>query len=337
MQDTFNVVVSMDFTDALMERLRAISPRLNVVRHFPRVAEAAWAEADIAYTLFNFPTPEQAPRLRWIQLHTAGMDYALDKPIIRQESISVTSTSGIHARQIANYCLMMMLAHNFQLLRMLRDQAQAHWPDKQHSLYAPIPMHQQTLGIAGYGTIGRELARVAQALGMRILASKRDPRKPAESAQEYTLPGTGDPEGNIPERIYPSEALASMAAECDYLVVTVPLTPSTYHLVNEKVLRAMKPTAQLINIARGELVDTEALLKALHEGWIGGAALDVYEQEPLPADHPLWRAPNVIMSPHVSGNSSDYHELCVEVFSENLRRFLDQRPLLNVLNKQVGY
>ncbi|MCS6834826.1 MAG: D-2-hydroxyacid dehydrogenase [Anaerolineae bacterium] len=337
MQDTYNVVVSMDFTDALMERLRAISPRLNVVRYFPRVDDSAWAEADIAYTLFNFPTPEQAPRLRWIQLHTAGMDYALDKPIIQHEAVTVTSTSGIHARQIANYCLMMMLAHNFQLPRMLRDQAQAHWPDKQHRLYAPIPMHQQTLGIAGYGTIGRELARVAQALGMRVLASKRDPRKPAESAQEYTPPGTGDPEGNIPERIYPSEALASMAAECDYLVVTVPLTPSTRHLVGEKVLRAMKPTAQLINIARGELVDTEALLKALHEGWIGGAALDVYEQEPLPADHPLWRAPNVIMSPHVSGNSVGYHELCVEVFSENLRRFLDQRPLLNVLNKQVGY
>lgn len=332
-----NVLVAMDFSDDIIAQLRAVSPRLKIERHFPDVPPEAYEQADVLYTASRFPTPEQAPRLRWIQMHTAGMDRALEKAIVQRANVTVTSMSGIHARQIANYCLMMLLAFNYKLPDMFREQAQSLWRERPHEHYLPKPLHEQTLGIVGYGTIGREIARVCAPLGLHILASKRDAKRPAESAQEYTPAGTGDPEGEIPERIYPAEALASMAKECDYLIVTVPATPQTRHLINAHILSHMKPSAFLINIARGELVDEPALIHALQQGTLGGAALDVFEQEPLPSSSPLWQLPNVIISPHISGNSTQYHALCAEVFVTNLQRYLEERPLLNVLNKEVGY
>ncbi|MCS7071128.1 MAG: hypothetical protein NZM00_06455, partial [Anaerolinea sp.] len=167
-------------------------------------------------------------------------------------------------------------------------------------------------------------------------AVKRDVKNPADR-ESYREPGTGDPEGEIPARIYPPEALASLAAECDFLVVTAPLTAKSRHLVNEVVLRAMKKTAVLINVARGPVVDEAALITALSSGRIAGAALDVFEEEPLPPGSPLWNLDNVIISPHVAGNSQRYHEKAAAVFAENLTRYLEKRPLLNRVRRELGY
>jgi phosphoglycerate dehydrogenase-like enzyme len=335
-ENRINVVIAADFSDELIERFREISPRLNIQRYWPDVPPHVWANAEILYTIRHYPEPEEAPLLRWIQLHSAGMDGIMQRRIIQAEDVDVTSTSGIHATQMANYCLMMILAFHYKLPAMMQLKAQAEWPRNSQEIFNPISLKGQVLGIMGYGSIGRELARLARTLGMTVLATKRDVKRPAESGS-YVEPGTGDPEGEIPERLYPGAALKSMAAECDYLVITAPLTAETRHSVNEAVLNAMKPTAVLINVARGSIVDEAALISALAAEKIRGAALDVFEEEPLPATSPLWNLDNVIISPHISGYCADYFEKAAAVFAENLRRYLDNRPLLNKLNRDIGY
>lgn len=334
--NTINVIVAMDFADSLIESLREVSPRLHVTRAFPRVTDEQWSTTDVLYTVSIFPTPEQAPRLRWIQLHSAGVEQAMQQPIVTSSEVELTNTSGMHAVQIAEYCLGMMLAFNYQIPAMLDLQHNASWPEKPHERFAPLALRGRTLGIVGYGAIGRELARIADAMGMTILAIKRDVMHPADD-DSYREPGTGDPAGEIPDRIYPPEAIQSMAKACDFLVLATPLTDATQGLITADVLKAMKKTAVLINIARGGVVDESALIEALRKGLIGGAALDVFNQEPLPPDNPLWAMPNVIISPHVAGYVANYHEKAAALFAENLGRYVDNRPLLNRVAKDHGY
>jgi phosphoglycerate dehydrogenase-like enzyme len=331
-----HVLVAMDFSDAIMERIRAVSPRLKVERHFPDVPEKAWADVEVLYSLRHFPDPAQAPHLRWIQMHTAGIDHTVDAPIMKAQDVEVTNTSGVHAVQISEYCLMMMTAFAYRLPLIREYQAKGEWARRPHEVFAPETLRGQTLGIVGYGAIGRELARIADALGMRVLAIKRDVMQPTDY-DTYRLPGTGDAEGEIPARIYPPEAIGSMARECDFLVLAAPLTERSQTMVNGDVLSGMKKTAVLINVARGGLVDEAALISALAANQIAGAALDVFETEPLPNSSPLWNLDNVIISPHIAGNSSHYHDLTSGVFIENLTRYLDNRPLLNRVLREHGY
>lgn len=335
--DKINVVIAIDFDEEIMQRIRDVSPRLNVVQHFPDVPQSAWETTDILYTVRDFPNPEDVPRLRWIQVNYAGIESVLKRRITQAQDVMITSASGIHATQIANYCIMMMLAFNYRLPRMIDLQQKRTWSADRDKIFNPTDMSKQTVGLVGYGSIARECARLADAMGMTVLASKRDAMKTAENETDYSPDGTGDPEGTIPERIYPGEALISMAKECDYLIVTVPLTDGTRHMVNSRVLEAMKPSAVLINIARGAVVDENALITALSEEKIRGAALDVFEEEPLTATSPLWELNNVIISPHVAGNADDYHAKAADLFIANLERYLERKPLYNQLNRDIGY
>ncbi len=334
--DPIHVIVALDFSDPIMAELREISPRLRIERHFPTVPEKAWADAEILYTLGTFPDPTQAPRLRWIQLHSAGVNHALKEPIIMAEDVEVTTSSGIHAVAMSEFSLGMMLAFNYKIPHMLQLQRAVEWPKERQKIFAPQTLRGQTLGIVGYGAIGRELARMADHLGMKVLAIKRDVMHP-EDFDGYAEPGTGDQSGDIPTRIYPPEAIASMASECDFLVLTVPLTVKTTHMVGEDVFKAMKKTAVLINVARGPVVDEDALISALAANRLAGAALDVFEEEPLPATSPLWNLENVIISPHVAGNTVNYHERAAALFTANLERYLEKQPLLNRFTRQHGY
>lgn len=339
MSDTekVNVVVAIDFSDEIMARIQEVSPRLNVVQHFPEVPDAVWNTTEVLYTQRAFPEPDNAPLLRWIQLNYAGVNSVVNRPIAQAEDIAITSASGIHATQIANYSLMMMLAFNYRLPKMLDFQKDRLWLKNRDEVFNPRDMNKQTLGIVGYGSIARELARLADGMGMTVLATKRDAMKTAESETDYTPEGTGDPDGTIPDRVYPGEALATMASDCDYLVVTAPLTEQTRHMVNARVFEAMKDSAVLINIARGALVDEKALITALSEKTIRGAALDVFEEEPLPKTSPLWALDNVIISPHISGNTDNYHGVAADLFIANLHRYLENKPLYNQLNREIGY
>jgi phosphoglycerate dehydrogenase-like enzyme len=340
--EPINVIVAMDFSDEIIERIRQVSPRLRVERHFPTVPDRAWENAEILYTGRTFPSPAQTPRLRWIQLHSAGIDHAIKEPIVQAQDVELTTASGVHATQMSEFCLAMMLAFTYKIPLLLERQARAEWTTKRNDMpvadetFTPRELRGQTLGIVGYGTIGRELARIADAMGMKVLATKRDVMHP-EAENEYAEPGIGDPKGEIPQRLYPPEAVASMAKECDFLVITVPLTSQTRHMINQDVFRVMKKTAVIVNVGRGAVIDEAELISTLAAGRIGGAALDVFEEEPLPPTSPLWNMSNVIISPHISGNSVHYHEKAAELFIENLRRYLDNRPLLNRVKREQGY
>ncbi|MCU0496675.1 MAG: D-2-hydroxyacid dehydrogenase [Anaerolineae bacterium] len=335
MSDKPRLVIAMDFSDELITHIREAAPQFRVERHFPEVPESVWADTEILYTLNRFPQPAQAPALRWIQFHFAGVDRALNQAIVRLESIEVTTASGIHATSIAEYCIGMMLAFNLKLPLMLQHQAGQIWHERRYEIFRPSTLRGKTLGVIGYGSIGRELARIAHSMGMRILAAKRNAMKPEDDG--YTEPGTGDPAGDLPERIYPWQALTQMVSECDYLAVITPLTDATRKLINEDVIKAMKKTAVILNVARGEVIDQAALIAALNAQKIGGAILDVFEEEPLPAHHPLWTLDNVIISPHVSGNHTDYNTRAAQLLIENLKRYMQHQPLYNRLDRREGY
>ncbi len=335
-----NVLGTLRFDDDLLDQLRAVSPRLEVAQQTCRTAEEVGAALtahpgiEVLYT-FNLPADvlALAPQLRWVQLHSAGVDHLLGSPLMDSD-VAITTSSGIHATPIAEYVLASLLAYRWRVPHWTHCQREARWPSGRWDLYARPELRGSTLGILGYGSIGREVGRLARAFGMRVLALRNSRARPAG---DYAPPDTGDPEGLLPEQIYVPAEMHEMLAECDYVVVALPLTPATRHLIGEAALRAMKQSAYLVNIARGEIVDEEALVQALEEGWIAGAGLDVFEQEPLPPDSPLWGLENTLLSPHVAGFTPRYDERAATLFAENLARYLAGQPLLNLVEKSKGY
>lgn len=339
--DPIRVLITVAFDEALLENIRLLSDAIDVL-YYPAqqaqdVPDDIWEQAEVLYTATVVPEPALAPQLRWIHVHSAGVDHLLDQPIFQTEDVQLTTASGMHTTTIAEYVFMMMLAFSHRLPQMLTLKASATWPSgDDYRALMPLELRGSTVGIVGYGSIGREIARLADAFGMEVLAVKRDVRQPTEP-DAYILPGTGDPEGTLFHRLYPPEALVSMVRECDFVVLTVPLTESTRMMFDADAIAAMRPTAYLINVGRGGVVDEVALLSALQEEHIAGAALDVFEAEPLPADNPLWKQPNLIITPHLSGAMADYGDKAVNLFVENLRRYLERKDLLNLVDRTRGY
>ena len=338
--ETTQVLSTLRFTDNLLDQMRAVSPRFHITQQTCHNAgEVAEALADHPDTeiLYSFHLPQDAqeiaPQMRWLQLHSAGINHILDHSVMRGD-VAITTVSGIHATPIAEYVFASLLAHRWLVPTWTECQREARWPSGRWSLYARPELRDSTLGIVGYGSIGREVGRLGRAFGMRVLALRRSRGQAKES---YASEHTGDGEGTIPERFFAPEELHEMLAECDYVVVALPLTPETKHLIGEAELRAMKPSAYLVNIARGAIVDEAALVRALRKGWIAGAGLDVFEREPLPDDSPLWSMDNVLISPHVAGFTPRYDERAAALFAENLERYLSGKPLLNLVDKNRGY
>ena len=332
-----HVLITAPLPDSLLERIAAVSADLVIERDtLPREGwpEGRVSEAEIHYTTDRILRPEQAPNLRWVQSHWAGINNFVDTPLWLGDWL-LTTTSGIHAPNMGQYVLAQILAWAHRVPRWQRTQAEGAWPQGRREAFVPDELAGRTLGIIGYGSIGREVARLARAFNMTILVTKRDARHVADTG--YTLPGFGDPAGQLPTRIYPTEALRSVVGQCDYVVITLPLTPRTRHLFDESLFQAMKPSAYVINVGRGAVIDERALIRALQRGWIAGAGLDVFEKEPLPADSPLWDMQNVILTPHVSGMTAHYDERAVDFFAANLRRYLAGETLFNVVDRDAGY
>ena len=335
-----HVLNTLRFTDDLLDQIRAVSPRLRIGQQTCHDAEevsaalAAHPEVEVLYT-FHLPHDalELAPRLRWVQLHSAGVNHILDHPIMERD-VAVTTVSGIHATPIAEYVFASLLAFRWRVPLWTQCQREGRWPSNRWDLYARPELRDSTLGIVGYGSIGREVGRLGQAFGMRVLALHRSA---GQADKGYSVERTGDPEGAIPERFFTPAELHDMLRQCDFVVIGLPLTSETAHVIGEAELRAMKPSAYLVNIARGPIIDEQALIRALREGWIAGAGLDVFEREPLPDDSPLWTMDNVLLSPHVAGFSPRYDERACAVFVENLSRYLTGEQLLNLVDKARGY
>ncbi|RPI32721.1 MAG: D-2-hydroxyacid dehydrogenase [Chloroflexota bacterium] len=339
MSETIEVLITIPFDEELANRIRGVSPRLRITEikasRPEEIPAETWSKVEILYTNRVLPGADQAPRLRWIQFHWAGLDHVADHPLLKNPDLAITTLSGAAASQMAEYAVMMLLSLGHRLPDLIANQKRGEWPRDRWERFSPIELRDSTVGIVGYGSIGRQIARLLQNFGMTVLATKRDTMHPEDSG--YTPEGLGDPAGDLVHRLYPPQALRSMLKECDFLVVTVPLTPDTHLLVKAEELAVMKPTAFIVDISRGNVVDHVALISALRDKKIAGAALDVYPEEPLPPESPLWKLPNVIITPHISGNTPHYNERAVALFTENLLRYLGGLPLYNRYDLQRGY
>lgn len=267
-------------------------------------------------------TEPPAGRLRWVHSAAAGVGGSLF-PEMRRSPVILTNSAGIHAPPMAETVLAMILHFARGLDFAVRAQAERRW-DKEPFERKETPVREiagATLGIVGLGGIGCEVAQRAAALGMRVLATRRRPA-PAP-------PGI--------ELLSGENALECLLAASDFLVLTLPETDATRGLIGREELGRLPGGATLINVARGNIVDQEALIEALRSGHLRGAALDVFAREPLPADSPLWELPNVLITPHVSATSRGFWRRETNLILENFRRYLSGKPLRNVVDKEAGY
>ncbi len=338
-KNSVDVLITLPFDATLVGKLQAVSPRLRISVHPAQKAEdipaEVWNRCEVLYTAMVLPAPEKAPNLRWIQFHYAGVDKSIGSPLLSNPEIIVTTLSGASVSQMSEYILMMLLSLGHKLPAMVASQRKSEWLKDRWERFSPVELRGKTIGIIGYGSVGRQVARLLQSFGATVLATKSDAMHPIDTG--YTPEGMGDTDGDLVHRLYPAEAAVSMVKACDFVVVTVPLTPATRGLVNSELLSAMKPSAYLVDVSRGGIVDHSALIKALQDGKLSGAALDVFPEEPLPASSPFWQMPNVILTPHISGNSPFYDQRAMDLFAENLQRYLAGSMPHNLFDPTKGY
>jgi phosphoglycerate dehydrogenase-like enzyme len=302
------------------QAIQAIAPdyRLLITDERDEI-EKALDEIEIAARSFPRDLLPKARRLRWFQQWGAGADWLLRYPEAAGLDFVLTNTSGIHAIQISEHILAFLLAFARRLPEAVRNQLHKRWHRPSGDEF--FELAGKTLLLVGVGAIGERTAQIAKALGMRVWGVRRDPASGAPDV----------------EAVYGPDQLLDLLPRADMVVLTVPLTRETRGMIGERELRAMKTSAYVVNIGRGGTIQEDALVRALCEGWIAGAGLDVFEREPLPQDSPLWEFSNVIITSHIAGLTPHYDERALEVFQENLRRYQAGEPLYNVVDKKLGY
>ncbi|HUL31246.1 MAG TPA: D-2-hydroxyacid dehydrogenase [Thermodesulfobacteriota bacterium] len=255
---------------------------------------------------------KKASKLQWVHTITTGVDYLINQPSLRKD-VLISCSRGIHVPQMSEIALLFMLALNRNLPQFIRNQDKKVWERWPTKL-----LYRKKVGILGIGAIGEEIARKCKAFGMTVFGV--DVMRRNVDAVDY---------------FYGPEDLPTVVPEVDYFIIVVPNIPQTRRLIGAEVLSSLKPSAFLINIGRGEVVDEEALIRLLKTGKIAGAALDTFWAEPLPEDHPFWGMKNVILTPHVGGMSEFCVDQVLSIFEENLRRFLngERRNLINFIER----
>ena len=345
------VLIASYLEPPLVEGIRSVDPRLTVIYRADLLGRprypgdhtapleqtpsqaAEWdglvAGAEVMFDTFRPRSdrlPERAPCLRWIQFSSSGVAAVVQATGLADADVVVTNAAGIHARPLAEFVLLAMLYFAKRMPRARADQRAHRW-----RRFAVDTLPGKTLGVVGLGRVGAEVARVAQAAGMRVVATRRTTWTET-AAQRGTR--TAEPESPT---IHPPSYLPTLLAESDYVALTVPLTGETSGLIGERELGLMKSGAVLINVARGQVVDQPALVRALRSGRLAGAALDVFTTEPLTPESPLWDLPNVLVTPHSMSTALDENERVVHLFCQNLRRYLAGQPLANVFDRRRGY
>lgn len=299
-----------------IQQIRDVSDKIEVEKATDEESVLdAVRDTEVIFGRFNKEMLLASKKLRWVQVPSAGVDRYL-YPEFLDSQVILTSSSGVHRMPISEMIFAMMLALAKRLHQFMRFQMEAKW-----NWLAPDELAGKTIGILGLGNVGMETASKAKCFGMKVLALKKKQIRRPSYVDEILGP----------------EDLNCLLRESDYVVVTVPLTSETYHMISEEELKLMKPSAYVINIARGAVIDNKALVKALKEGWIAGAGLDVFEEEPLPEDSEFWRLENVVITPHVAGATPHYSDRAVRIFCVNLKRYLEGKPLLNAVDKIAGY
>jgi phosphoglycerate dehydrogenase-like enzyme len=329
---TPQTIVVADLWPGRTEQIGLAAPGVEVFVARDTEHAANLVDEEDADAILGWLTPqilERGNNLRWVSLFSAGIESYLDLPGFRDSEIVLTNGQRLYANGGAEHVLGTMLALSRRLNTAVQLQSERRWDTAPLTGPTPITgdgselgeLRGKTMLVAGLGGIGTEVARLAHGIGMRVIATRASRRE-------------GPP---FVEYVGLAHELPQLASEPDVIVNCLPLTPETEGVFDEGFFRQAKPTAYFINIGRGKTVDTEALVRALREGEIRGAALDVTEPEPLPADHELWAMPNVIITPHVGGDSERHMERIWLLFRENLRRFSVGEPLLSVVNKRRGY
>ena len=279
----------------------------------------AAADAEVAFSGNNPRRVRQlldaTPKLRWYHTVSAGVEN-MPLPELAQRGIVLTNNSGSYDIQIAEHLMAFVFAASRQLHRYRDQQRATQWREQTHQ-----ELRDATIVVFGMGSIGGEIARLASAVGMRVVGVRRKPASP----------GAGI------DRVVAADRLADVVGEADYLAIAAPLTSATRGAISREVISRMKPTAWIMNIARGAIVDEPAMIEALQAKRIAGAALDVFETEPLPPESPLWKLENVIITPHDSGSSPRAGERTLALFAENLRRYKAGEPLINRVDYEAGY
>ena len=295
-----------------------------------------------------------AKKLRWIH-STAAAVHQLMSPELRASDVIVTNSRSVHGPVVAEHAISLMFALAKRLPDAVRYQQQHVWAQEQISYQNPHPteLASSTLGLMGYGAIGTEVARSSVALGMRVLVVRQHPYEEngPDLPQNETFSSRASATGFAAQaeacagrsrsgsrfETFGPDRLDEVISESDFLVLAAPLTEKTRHIINAERLARMKPTAYIINVARGALIDEAALVEVLRNRRIGGAGLDVFDQEPLAADSPFWDLDNVLITPHTAATSHKMWERHYLLIKENLRRYLAGEPLLGMVDKQAGY
>lgn len=303
------------------ETIAAVGDRIKLtVAHTTDELQEALPETEV---VFGGPPVgdnlRQAAKLKWVQLASAGANSILNSEFAATK-IVLTTASGSSSIQISEHVFAMMLMFARRMHEYQAAQADGRWD--RAATERVDELFEKTLGIVGLGSIGQEVARRAKVFGMRVVATKR------------TLDKAAVPDV---DELLPADRLDDLLSQSDYVLLAVPLTPETTGLIGADELARMKPTAFLVNIGRGPVLDEDALAAALHKGRLGGAGLDTFMTEPLPAESPLWRLPNVIITPHTAGATPRYWERTTALFCDNLQRYLEGKPLRNVVSRELGY
>jgi phosphoglycerate dehydrogenase-like enzyme len=260
-----------------------------------------------------------ARNVKWVHSLSAGVEKLLFPELINSE-VPLTNARGVFKRSLAEFVVLGMLYFEKRVRRLIENQRAHRWDD-----FKVGWLPSKVLAVVGYGEIGQECARLAKSLGVVIHALRRNPEL-----------SKGDP---ILDRVFPPSELRTMLGLADFVVAAAPNTPETHHMLSTPEFRAMKSSAIIMNVGRGPVIDEAALIAALTAGDIAGAALDVFEEEPLRPESPLWDMENVLISPHCTDRTADpdWLDLSAQVFVNNLKRFVKGEPLLNVVDKRAGY
>ena len=322
--EAHTVVVLAEPTEPQLALLEQLPPETGIAvgdstRAFERTAPSAdvifnWSlSGDLLHEVFGM-----CPRVRWVHSRAAGLDGMLF-PALVESPVPLTNGTGVFSLPLGEFALAAILYFAKDLRRMIRNQAAGVWEP-----FDITEISGQTVGIVGYGDIGRAVASRVRAMGMEVLAVKRH-GPPSDNA---------DP---LASRIFSPQDRLEMIGRCDYLVVAAPLTAETRGMIGAAEFASMKPEAVVINLGRGPVVDEAALISALSGSRIKGAALDVFDAEPLPAGHPFYRLENLLLSPHCADHTPDWLERAMQFFIDQFERFRQGEPLLNVVDKRLGY
>ena len=317
-------------------KIRQLAPNLDLVQTADEAKIAAMIE-EIEIAVGQFPPQllAKAKNLRWFQQWSAGADWLLDHPEVQTMDFVLTSASGVHAIPISEHIFAFLLAFARNLPQAWHAQQERVWMKEQNqerrktakddiATYSRRDMFElagKTMLLIGIGEIGERTAQIARALEMGIIGVRNNP--------DHDTPG-------VSQMVGPDELLRVLP-KADVVVSTVPLTAETHHMMNQVAFDAMKRGAYFINIGRGGTVDQEALITALRSGTVAGAGLDVFEEEPLSPDSPLWEMDNVLLTPHASGATPQYNERAFAIFLDNLQRYQAGAELRNVVDKTKGY